>query len=287
MMLGMPPLAVAAIRTFLAALLLLLIIAIFKRKYLFIYPAGLLGCILAGWINGMGSLFYYSALGRLGAGIGQLLYSLYPLFVAFWLFLDHQYPSKLTLVRIGLSLPAVFLLVQTGGGPIDIIGVIQMLIGSALYALHIPVNQRVLYDMPPVTVTLYTLLAMSATTLPVLFLVDTDAILLSPAGWWPLLGLTAVTFLSRLTLFMGVKHIGGMQTTILGLSELLITIFFAQFWLGERLTPSQWLGAMLLIVSLLLIGLEKSLPRKDKPGGILSWLSHPNLPTNFPWQPHE
>jgi drug/metabolite transporter (DMT)-like permease len=288
MMLGMPPLAVVSIRTLLAALLLLLIIAIFKRQYLYIYPAGLLGCLLAGWINGLGSLFYYSALGRLGAGVGQLLYSLYPLFVAFWLFLDHQSPSRLTLVRIGLAIPAIFLLVQAGGGePVDIIGVVQMLLASALYALHIPINQRVLYDMPPVTVTLYTLLAMSAITLPVLFFGDMTAIVASPAGWWPLLGLTAVTFLSRLTLFMGVKHIGGMQTALLGLSELLVTIFFAHFWLGERLTPVQWMGAILLVISLLLIGLEKPSPPKRRPGGVLSWLTHPNLPTDFPWQPHE
>lgn len=287
MMLGMPPLAVVAIRTILAALLLLLIIVIFKRQYLYIYPAGLLGCLLAGWINGLGSLFYYSALGRLGAGVGQLLYSLYPLFVAIWLFLDHQSPSRLTIFRIGLAVPAIILLVHAGGEPIDIIGVIQMLIGSALYALHLPINQRVLFDMPAPTVTLYTLLAMSAITLPVLFFGDTSGIFASSAGWWPLLGLTAVTFLSRLTLFMGVKSIGGMQTAILGLSELLVTMAFAQLWLGERLTIVQWVGAILLLASLSLIGLEKPTQAKRRPGGLLSWLSHPSLPTDFPWQPHE
>jgi len=287
MMLGMPPLAVVSIRTLLAALLLLLIIVIFKRQYLYIYPAGLLGCLLAGWINGLGSLFYYSALGRLGAGIGQLLYSLYPLFVAIWLFLDHQPPSRLTIFRIGLAVPAIILLVQTGHEPIDIIGVIQMLIGSALYALHLPINQRVLFDMPPPTVTLYTLLAMSAITVPVLFFGDISGVFAAPEGWWPLLGLTAVTFLSRLTLFMGVKSIGGMQTAILGLSELLVTMAFAQLWLGERLTPAQWIGAILLLISLSLIGVEKPTQAKRKPGGLLSWLSHPSLPTDFPWQPHE
>ena len=47
-LLGMPPLGVVAVRTLLAALLLFLLIIIFKRQYLFIYPAGLLGCLLAG-----------------------------------------------------------------------------------------------------------------------------------------------------------------------------------------------------------------------------------------------
>jgi len=287
MILGIAPLAVVAIRTILAALLLLLIIAIFKSKYLYIYPAGLLGCLLAGWINGLGSLFYYSAIGRIGAGIGQLLYSLYPIFVALWLFLDHQTPSRMTLLRIGLAVPAVRLLVQTNGHSVDIIGVIQMLIGSALYAMHIPINQRVLYDMPPPTVTLYTLLAMSAVTLPVLFFGDVGGILTFSAGWWPLLGLTIVTFFSRLTLFMGVKNIGGMQTALLGLSELLVTMAMAHIWLGERLSTLQWIGAVLLCVSLFLVGLEKPIYKKRSTGGWLSWLSHPNLSGDIPWQPHD
>lgn len=286
-LLGMPPLGVVAVRTVLAALLLFLLIVTFRRQYLFIYPAGLLGCLLAGWINGLGSLFYYSSLGRIGAGEGQLLYSLYPLFVAFWLFLDHQTPSRLTMLRIGLSIPAVIMLVQAGGEPIDIIGAIQMLIGAALYALHLPINQRVLYDMPPVTVTFYTLLAMSAVTLPVFFFSDTGSMFESTAGWGAIIGLTLVTFLSRLTLFLGVKNIGGMQTAILGLSELLVTMGMAHFWLGERLTTIQWIGAILLIVSMVLIGLEKPKKTKRRPGGLLSWLSPPGLPADFPWQPHD
>ncbi len=276
-LLGAAPLAVVAIRTALAALLLLLLIALFKRQYLYIYPAGLLGCLLAGWLNGLGSLFYYSALGRLDAGLGQLLYSLYPLLVALWLFLDHQVPSRLTLFRLALALPALYLLLATGHTAIDLIGVAEMLIAAALYALHLPINQRVLYDMPAPTVTAYTLLAMSAVVVPT-FLFSAEPITIYPrAVWWPLLGLTLVTFFSRLTLFLGVKHIGGMQTAILGLGEILITVGMAGLWLGERLSFGQWIGALLLATSLALTGIDKPPPRKSAPGGWLSWLSHPGL----------
>jgi drug/metabolite transporter (DMT)-like permease len=281
MMLGISPMTVVAIRTGLAALLVFLLILFLKRDFLYIYPAGLLGCLIAGLINGLGSLFYYSALGRIEAGVGQLLYSLYPMFVVLWLFLDKQTPSRLTLLRIALTIPAVVLLVQTDGQPLDIVGVIQMLIGSALYALHIPINQRVLFDMPPPTVTLYTLIAMSVITLPMLFLGEVGDLVGNSAGWWPLLGLTFVTFFSRLTLFMGVKNIGGLQTALLGLSELLVTMSMAHIWLGERLTNNQWIGAILLCISLLLIGLEKTSKKKRKIGGWLSWLSHPSLPSDL------
>ena len=75
---GFSPLAVVTLRTGLAALMLLLIIAIFRPQYLYIFPVGLMGCFLAGAINGLGSLLYYLALGDLPASLGQLLYAIYP-----------------------------------------------------------------------------------------------------------------------------------------------------------------------------------------------------------------
>ncbi|MEW5872415.1 MAG: DMT family transporter [Chloroflexota bacterium] len=295
-LLGIPPLAVVALRTLLAALLLFAMMLIFYRPFLFIYPAGLLGCLLAGWVNGLGSLFYFSALGRIGAGVGQLLYSLYPLFLVLWLALDNQPPSRLTIVRLLLALPAIYLLTRGKDQHIDLLGVLLMLVASALYALHLPINQRVLLDMPAPTVTLYTLLSMSAIVVPTfLFSGSLNANMLSAAPspastWmhyaWPVLGLGLVTFLSRLTLFLGVKHLGGMQTALLGLSEVLVTVFFAHFWLGERFTTFQWTGAVLLILSLALVGLEKSPPKKLTTGGFLSWLRPAGVPTDV-WQPHD
>jgi drug/metabolite transporter (DMT)-like permease len=290
-LLGLAPLAVVAIRTALAALLMLLVIFVFYRPFLFIYPAGLLGCLIAGWINGLGSLFYYSALGRINAGMGQLLYALYPLFLVIWLALDQQRPSRLTILRLMLAFPAILLLIQVEPGTkMDLIGVAEMLIASALYALHLPFNQRVLFDMPAPTVTLYTLLAMSAVTVPVFLF--SGAVVIPQGGpdsladlaaqgiakyWWPLLGLTLVTFLSRLTLFMGVKHLGGMQTALLGLGELLVTVIFAYLVLGEHFTPLQWSGAALLAVSLGLVALEKNPPRPKGAGGFLSWMGSSRL----------
>ena len=109
-LLGFTPLAVVAIRTTIAALLFFLFLIVFKKAFFYIYPLGLAGCMLAGFINGLGSILYYSGLSRIDAGIGQLLYSFYPLFMAFWLLVDRQSISKVTILRLLLSLPGVFLL---------------------------------------------------------------------------------------------------------------------------------------------------------------------------------
>jgi len=274
------PLAVVALRTGMAALLLVLLIAMFRREFLFIYTAGFIGCVTAGAINGIGSIFYYTGLSKLNASVAQMLYALYPFFVAFWLLLDRQSPSKLTIVRIIIALFSTFLLTRADAGIIDPWGVLFMLIAAALYALHLPINQRVLFDVPAPTVTVYTLLAMSAIVVPAYFIFDRSWPH-GAASWTPVIALTIVTFFSRLLLFLGVKHIGGMQTALLGLAELLVAILFSYLLLDESLTKLQWLGVAGLGISLLLVWFEKPPDHPDHPHGLLGWIQPPDFPEDF------
>ena len=282
-LLGFTPLAVVAIRTTIACLLLLIFLAFFKRQYFYIYPLGLMGCLAAGLINGLGSIFYYSALARIDAGIGQLLYSFYPLFMVFWLILDRQSVNRITLVRLLFVLPGSFLLLHTPTHSIDLIGAAFMLIAAVLYALHLLINQRILYDVPAPTVTFYTLASMSITVI-IAFLIFHPTLPENDVSWTPLILLSLITFISRLTLFLGVKHLGGIQTALLGLGELLVTVVVAQIWLAERLSPVQWIGAILICLNLILVILDKPTLRKRKGRGFLYWLNPPTVkPGNAPF----
>src|SRR5512140_3002979 len=145
-LLGFTPFAVVFLRTGIALLLLLAVMLIFWRRYFYIYPLGLIGCVVAGATNGLGSVFYYVGLSRVNAGVGQLIYSFYPLFVALWLLLDRQTIRRITLFRLGLAIPGMILLVSTEGGNVDLTGALFMLISALLYALHLIINQRILYE---------------------------------------------------------------------------------------------------------------------------------------------
>ncbi|MBI3168727.1 MAG: DMT family transporter [Chloroflexi bacterium] len=275
---GFSPFAVVALRTGFASGIMLIVMLLFYRQYLYIFPVGLIGCVLAGVINGLGSLFYYLALERLDASLGQLLYSLYPFFVALWLILDHQPPSRLTIFRITLATIAVLLLTNVPDDHPDYTGVTMMIAAAVLYAMHLPINQRVLYEVPAPTVALYTLLSMSAVVTPAYFIFDRTWPTAN-APWLPVAGLTFVTIFSRVALFLGVKKIGGMQTALLGLAELLIAIFFSSLLLGENLAVTQWLGALGLAVSLVLVMYEKPAPLAPAAKtGWLSWIRPPGLP---------
>ena len=281
---GFSPLAVVALRTSIAVLLLIVIMAVFQRPFFYIYPVGLVGCLLAGFINGLGSILYYSGLSRLDASVGQLIYSFYPLFFALWLLIDRQMIHRVTLYRLLLAIPGVILLVSTGNKPVDPIGIFMMTGSAILYALHLLINQRILYEVPAPTVTLYTLISMSLTVL-VAYLVFDRNLPISGTSFAPVIGLAGITFFSRITLFLGVKHLGGMQTALMGLAELLITVFAATLWLGETLTTLQWFGAIFLASSLILVGFDRFTPDKRQTTGLLSWLNPPKIqPTDIHWQ---
>jgi len=275
---GFSPIAVTAFRTTMAALTLLAFTAIFRRQFLYIFPVGLFGCLLAGFVNGIGSVFYYTALGRLEAGVGHMLYAFYPFFIAVMMILERQPITNLTKLRLTISIPAVFLIVQaTGDETVDLVAAGFMLASSFFYALHLMINQRVLFEVPAPTVTVYTLLSMSFTVMLAYALFD-RTIPAAQVPWWPVLALAGITALSRLLLFLGVKHLGGMQTAMLGLSELLIAIVVSQIWLGERLSLLQWLGAALLSVSLILVGFDRFSHEQRRPAVWMDWLNTSRQP---------
>lgn len=269
---GTPPLSVVALRTLLATLSLWLLLSLHPagRRLFYIYPVGLWGCLAAGVINGLGSLMYYTGLARLDASLAQMLYTLYPIFLTLFLRLEGHAISRFTLFRLALALLAAFLLTQHGLVQTDWLGAGLMVGAGLFFAAHLTVNQRVLYDVPAPTVALYTLTAMAVTVVVGYLAAGAPALPPNAGAWQAVLLLTIVTVISRVSLFLGLKRLGGVQTALIGLSELLVTVLSAFLLLGEQLTTLQWLGAALLAVSVLLVARERRLG---------------TLPTPRPWTP--
>ncbi len=259
---GMDIFVLVSLRTVAAAAILWAVFWLFARKYTYIYPVGLIACATAGVINGLGSFMYYSGLARLDASLAQLFYTTNPLVLALLLRLDGQPISRLTIGRMLIAFPAVAFLLTGGSAHLgQTFGMALMLGGGFMYALHLAVTQRALRDMPSQTVTLYTLTAMAITVaLPSFFAPKQPPFLETPLiAFAGAIGLTVVTVISRLLLFAGVKWLGGLQAALLGLSELLISMAAAAIFFGERLTTTQWVAAIALMISVLLIGWERDL----------------------------
>jgi drug/metabolite transporter (DMT)-like permease len=72
------------------------------------------------------------------------------------------------------------------------------------------------------------------------------------------------TALARLLVFAGLRRLGEVQTSLLGIAELLVAVTVAFAVLGESFTLQQWLGGGVFVASVLLISRDTSLQIADE-----------------------
>ncbi len=267
---GADPFTVAALRTIVAVALLWSVYLLFFRQYIFIYPAGLLGCLVIGAINGIGSLFFYGGLGRLDASLAQLLNGTYLAFAVLISHIGGQPADRRTLIRVGLALVALLFITGFNEGAMDWVGVGLMLGNALMFAGTFVLSQYVLYEMPARTVALYVLTTMGVIVSMVWLAVGhppSSAVMEEAIG--PIFVLGVTTALSRIAMFAGVKFLGGMQTAILAILEIAVSLVLTFVVLGDRLAPLQWVGVALLITGLLLIRQKDLLPHGYNPNALI------------------
>lgn len=250
---GVTPFTLVAFRTAMAALLIWVTFALFRPREIAISWRNLLGCIGVGAVNGFGSLLYYTSLLRLDASRASLLNTLYPLWVILFLSASGQPLTWLTLARLGLAMVGVFLLTRAGPGELDWLGVMLMIASSATYGWHLALGQWVLADTPARTAALYILTTMAGVVGVARITQARPLEPIASTGWIAILALGLTTALSRLAMFNALQRVGGIETSLGGLLELLVSLGLAFLLLGERLTQVQWLGGGLLVLSLALM----------------------------------
>ena len=285
---GVDAVTLVALRTLIAAGLLWLFYLLLWRRHIAIGWHNLAGCVGMGLANGVGSLLYYNGLTRVDASLGHMLYSMYPFWVFIFLSAAGHPISRLVVVRLGLALLSVFLLAGYSGGhgagQADPLGVTLMIGSGALYGFHLVLGQWTLVDADPRTVTLYVLTTMAvvvgiarlaqvqpayASSAPSIVPIGQSLLAgggpISPQGWLAIVLLAIFpTALARLLVFAGLRRLGGIQASLLGIAEVLVALTFAFFWLGESFTLVQWIGAVLFVASALLIARDTSLQIADE-----------------------
>lgn len=271
---GADSFTVAAWRTVIAVFFLWLVYALFFRKYIFIYPAGLLGCVVIGVVNGIGSLFYYSGLGMLDASQAQLLNGMYLIIAVLLSRVNGERLDARLIIRVLLATIALLIITGFGNAPVNWVGVGLMLANALMFAGTMILSQYVLYEMPAPTVTLYILTTMAVLVAMVWVALGqpmtTETIQMALP---PILLLAITTALSRLALFSGVKFFGSLQTAALALTEIGVALALAFVVLGDRLTFAQSIGVAFLAASILLIRPRDLLPHGINPNMLISNLA--------------
>lgn len=252
---------VAALRTTVAAVLMWLAALTIGRKFIRSSTPAIVGSMIAGGINGLGSIFFYQSLFLIDASLGQLINITYLIFVTALLRVAGQSISWLTIGRTTMAIGGIFLLTVGGLGPPNWLGVGLMLVAALSYAVQLVIGQRVMYDIPAATMTLYAITAMALVVNVAWLFVTPELAGATSDGWRAVVLMGIFTAISRLTLFLGVKHLGSIQAALLGVLEVIVTIIIAIVLLNERLTLLQWLGASVVLISVYLVRFEKGVPK--------------------------
>jgi drug/metabolite transporter (DMT)-like permease len=122
-----------------------------------------------------------------------------------------------------------------------------MLASAAINGWYMVMGQWVLSDVSSRSGTLYIITGM-AITVAIARLFTGEAIgSISVSGWTAIVALGLTTALSRMAMFFSLQKLGSVQTAIISLTELAVSLAMAFVFLGDRLTFVQWVGAIMVM----------------------------------------
>lgn len=229
-----------------------------------------MGCVVIGFVNGIGSLFYYAGLQQLDASLVQLINGAYLAFAVLLSRVGGQKIDLRTTIRVMMALIALIMITGFSAKEINILGIGFMLANALMFAGTVILSQYVLFEMPSPTAALYILTTMGVVVTMAWLAVapPLEGIVLQSAGIW-IIALGISTGLSRLAIFASVKILGGMQTAIMAAAEIGVALLLAFIFLGDTLTFGQWAGVAILMTSILLIRQKDLLPRGFNPNSLI------------------
>jgi len=207
---------------------------------------------IAGIMNGVGMMLFFWALERVDASISSMIISLIPLVVLSLLALRGERFTYRHIIRLALGLGGVYLLIGPGGH-VDPHGILLLIIAICCFAIHIVLLQWYLKGQDARTVAFYISIGMTFVVTAYWWTLPIPWQLPATSNWLLIFCLAFLsTYLSRLAFVSAVDRIGGGQMTLLTPMETLMTVTWSLLFLGERLTPLQWVGSTLVLSSALL-----------------------------------
>lgn len=223
-------------------------------------PLGKRVTIFCGVLNGTALLCFFYSFEYLQAStasvLGIGLYLVYTLTIlAFW----GERLTAVKLLRLALGLGGVILLVNPGGGVhLNPVGLGLIVVGAFAFALQMTLVQRYLngfnlWRMTAVQVYIPTGMVL------VLWLFlgvrngELDTFVPGVLGWITIvvLGIFS-TFVGRWLTYAAIGAIGSGEMALLAPLETMLVIVWSFLFLGEFLTPLQWLGAILILSGVLM-----------------------------------
>jgi drug/metabolite transporter (DMT)-like permease len=223
-------------------------------------------------VAGLGFLGYYAAsyldfigLQYIGAGVGRLIFFLYPtlvLVIAF-LFLRKR-PSGAELAALGMSYAGIALVVssqlQAGSeGRLFAFGVLLVFASALCYAAYLVAGSEVVKRIGSMRFTAYSMIAATVPAVVQFFALEPVSALDLPSEVWGL-AIAMATLSTALPVFLqaeALKRIGPSRFALIGAAGPVSVAATSAIGLDEPFTAVQAAGAALVILGVLIVSLKR------------------------------
>ena len=275
---GLSPQQVASARICIAAVILL-VGAVLVRPGALRLPRRDLPVVLAYGVVGVAAcqLLYFVAVSRLPVGIAMLLEYLSPVLVTLWVrFVRHTVLPKAAWFGVLLASVGLVLVAEVWqGAALDTLGVLAGLATAACSAAYFLLGERGVAMSDPVGMTTWGLVIGAVTMFTVSRPWSIPVRLLgAPARFgavhltvWQLLVAVAVlaTVVAYLTSMAALRHLPSSVVSVLSLLEPVVATVLAWAVLGQRLSPVQIVGGVVLLGGALVVRLagQSKSPRSE------------------------
>ncbi len=225
-------------------------------------------------------LAFFNAVQYLPVGVALLIEYLAPVLLVGWLWAGHgQRPRTLTVGGIAAAALGLVLVIDLTGARVDPVGLLWALGAAVALAVYFATAAAMPQELPGVALSgigmvLGAVVAVTASLLGVMPLaVTTSDVLLAGQvlPWWvPAAGLVAFcSVISYLTGVAAAQRLGAKLASFLGLIEVLLSVVFAWWLLGQQLSAVQLLGGAIILIGVTCVRYDERVPAADTPERLL------------------
>ncbi len=219
-----------------------------------------------GAVYGIMSVAYFESLAWLSAGVAALLLFTYPVQVMAVSSVVLDEPITLPKLSALLATTAGVALVVLGDEiTIALTGVLLVGVASLCYTVYTMGTRAMVADIDPLVHVAYVFLGVTASILGYGVATRSLAMPEGAAGWWLIAGITVFGTLLPILLYTeGLTRIKASRASIASTSEPLTTVLLGVAFLGEILTVSIAVGAVLIIFGVVLTApsVERTIRRR-------------------------
>ncbi|MCA0330510.1 MAG: DMT family transporter [Actinobacteria bacterium] len=265
---GVPWQRLSQLRVTLAFLILLVVVALWRRSGLRLQRSEV-GRLAIYGILGIAATqsLYFLGIQRLAVGVALLIEFTAPIMVALWFrFVMREPVRDRVFLALALALVGLALVAQVWMGfSLDVIGVVACLGAAVALALYYVLGEKLVVDRDPVSLTMWGFFFATAFWAVVQpwwsFPWDTLDITATPFGadgpaipGWALIAYMVVlgTVVPFALVLQSLRHLRATQASVVGMTEPVIATLLAFVLLGEVLTPVQVLGGAVVLAGVFL-----------------------------------